>query len=474
MAQQILTFLPEFLLLAVLPIMFLVQRFRSSATPKTYFTLSRYFLLASLVFTIVMYQYSGYPEYYENSLYTSLFKVIIYLLAWLWFALSCKWFLVEDRSSLGFYALCLVSLAAMSVMISSLNLGVMAIAWLVISLSNYFLLRLGLEHEENGFVEKSYLISILFFGFVFVAGCVLLWQSCGSLSYGNVQLSLQHQGADNLQAMFGVGLVLAVMLFSLSLAPFHFWYLDVIKTAILPVSGWITLIPIFAYFASLVDLIVNMFWSVYPQFQVALIAFALLSMLIGAVGVNGEDNLRRYFGFSTVFHMGFLLISLISFSANSVFSSFVYLLVYVLSMSGVYTSLLGIKSKGIYQEDLPSISGLSKLKPYIAAALLLFMVSLIGSPPMLGFLGKLSVINNLVLEQNYILVAAVLASLILISNGYLRLVKTLYFEEVSHPFDRTDKGIYIFMFANLVVVVVSLLHPRLLMNDFEKMLITVF
>ena len=81
MAQQILTFLPEFLLLAVLPIMFLVQRFRSSATPKTYFTLSRYFLLASLVFTIVMYQYSGYPEYYENSLYTSLFKVIIYLLA---------------------------------------------------------------------------------------------------------------------------------------------------------------------------------------------------------------------------------------------------------------------------------------------------------------------------------------------------------------------------------------------------------
>ena len=124
--------------------------------------------------------------------------------------------------------------------------------------------------------------------------------------------------------------------------------------------------------------------------------------------------------------------------------------------------------------DLSEISGLSKSKQYISAALLLFMVSLIGSPPMLGFLGKLSVVNNLVLEQNYVLVAVVLASLILISNGYLRLVKSLYFESVTHGFDRTDKGIYIFMFVNLIVVVVSLLHPRLLMNDFEKMLITVF
>ena len=474
MSQHILTFLPEFLLLIALPIMFLVQRFREVATPKTYFTLSRYFLLATLVFTVVLYNKSGYPAYYENSLYTSLFKVIIYLLAWLWFALSCKWFLVEDRSSLGFYALCLISLAAISVMISSLNLGVMAVAWLAISLCNYFLLRLSGEPEENSFVEKSYLLSILFFGILFGLGCFLIWQSCGSLDYGNVQLSLQHHDKPNVQALLGVGLVLAVMLFSLGLAPFHFWYLDFVKAAILPVSGWITLIPIFAYFASLVDLVVNMFWSVYPQFQGGLLAFALLSLLIGAAGVNGEDNLRRYFGFSTVFHMGFLLISLISFSANSVFSSFVYLVVYVLSMSGVYTSFLGIKSKGIYLAGLGEISGLSKSKPYISAALLLFMVSLIGSPPMLGFLGKLSVVNNLVLEQNYVLVAVVLASLILVSNGYLRLVKTLYFEEANHSFDRADKGIYIYMFVNLVVVVISLLHPRLLMNDFEKMLITVF
>ena len=153
-----------------------------------------------------------------------------------------------------------------------------------------------------------------------------------------------------------------------------------------------------------------------------------------------------------MFHVGFLLISLISFSANSVFSSFVYLLVYVLAMSGVYTAFLGLKSKGIYLDELKEISGLSKVKPYIAAACLLFMVSLIGSPPMLGFLGKLSVINNLVLEQNYILVAAVLVSLILIANGYLRMAKFMYFDSPVNNFDRTDRGIYVFLFVDYCVL----------------------
>ena len=155
MAQRIITFLPEFLLLAALPLMLLVSRFRTSATPKTYFTLSRYFVLFCLIFTVVLYNRSGYPQYYENSLYTSLFKVIIYLLSLLWFALSCKWFLMEDRSSLGFYALCLSSLAALSVMISSLNLGIMAAAWLLISLFNFCLLRLSPERYRPRLPQLS-------------------------------------------------------------------------------------------------------------------------------------------------------------------------------------------------------------------------------------------------------------------------------------------------------------------------------
>lgn len=474
MLQKMITFMPELILLLNIVFMILAQKYRETATPKTFSSISRYFILASLFFTIILYNRSGFPQHYENSLYTSLFKTMVYVLALVWFGLSVKWFLNEDRSSLRFYALTTGSLIAISLMISSLNFALLFVAWSGIWILNYFLIRRNYEDEEMPPIARNYLLISLFFSFLFVFACALLYYRCGSLAYGNVQLWLAQNGGDGWYGLLAVGLLLSVLLFSFGMAPFHFWYPDVIKVSILPVAGWLTLVPIFAYFACFADLVVNVFWSVYPQFQPAMIIFALLSLFVGAIGANGEHDLRRLFAHSTLFHLGFILISILSFSANSIFSSFVYLLVYVLAMTGIYASFLGLKSKGIYLKNLSDLAGLSKNKPYIAAAILLFMVSLIGSPPMLGFLGKLSVINNLVLEQNYLLVGAVLVSLILIANAYLRVVKYMYFDKQIFNFDRSDRGIYIFLFVNLLIVIISILHPRFLMNDFEKMLITVF
>ncbi len=468
-------FLPEILLFLSVPLMLIVSRFRTSSTPKTYFTISRWLLLGALIFTIIFHNYTPFPAYYENILYTTLFKSVIYVIAFVWFALSCKWFLVENRSSLSFYAQGMISLATLSIFISALNLGVIAFLWLIINLINYFLLGLNYSPIECGNARKNYFVCIIIFGIIFASGCGLLYWRCGSLDYGNLYLSLTQQSSttDTL-LLLGIGMILSVFVFSFALAPFHLWYVNAVEVAILPVGGWITLIPIFGWFAVFVNLSVNVFAPVYASFQPALIIFAIFSLILGAAGVNGENNLRRIFGFSSLFQTGFLLISLISFSANSIFSSFVYLLVYVLATMGVYISLLGIRSQGVYVETLNDISGLSLSKPYISAALLLFMVSLTGSAPTLGFLGSLSVVNNLVVEGNYYLVATVLLSLTLIANGYLRVVKSIYFETQNHSFDRADRGIYLFLFVNLVIVVVALLHPRLLMNDFEKMLITVF
>lgn len=474
MLQKMVAFIPEILLLLSLVTMALTAKFRTAATPKTYFTISKYFILAALFFTIVLYNQSGFPQYYENSRYTTLFKVLVYLFSLVWFALSSRWFLNEGRPSQKFYSLCIISLICIGIMVSSLNFVLLGLAWLVLMLMQVLLVRLNLDDEEMPQIARNYLLTTILFGILFAVACVFFYLQAGSLAYGNVQMEIAREAAGNWLGLAGIGLMLCVILYSFGVAPFHFWYIDVAKVSILPVSGWITLVPIFAFFAILTDLVVNVFWSAYPQFQYAMVIFALLSLFIGAVGANGEQNVRRLFAYSTVFHLGFILISILSFSANSIFSSFVYLLVYVLAMTGIYTSFMGLKSKGIYLSSLSEISGLSKAKPYISAAILLFMVSLVGSPPMLGFLGKLSVINNLILEQNYLLVAAVLVSLIMIANAYLIVVKHIYFDEPAINYDRADKGIYIFLFINLLIVIISILHPRFLMNDFEKLLITVF
>lgn len=474
MTLKFVAFLPEYILLLGLLVMALVQKLRTSATPKTYYTLSKFILLLTLLFTIIFYNRSVFPNFYENTSYTSLFKSLIYIVAVVWFFLSNRWFLNEERSSFSFYFLALLSIAGLIVIVSAENFIVLGLGLVFNAVASYFLVKIHLNEESVPLVANRYLAFSLFFLLLLAVGCGIFYYQLGSLNYFEVYAFLQNSKILEFQYLLASGLILAAILYFMAIAPFHFWFLDVIKSSILPVSGYLTLVPVFAFFACFTDLIINVLYPVYHNFQIPMIVFAVLSLFMGAVGANGEKNILRLFAYSTVFNLGFILISLISFSANSLFSAFVYLVVYVLAMLGIYTSFLGFKSKGLYVFELREISGIAKLKPYLAAALLLFLVSLVGSPPMLGFLGKLSVINNLVLERHYYLIAGTMLSLLLVVNAYLIVVKTLYFDAPVMNFDRIDKSIYISLTINIIIVVISLIQPRFLMSGFERLLITIF
>lgn len=102
------------------------------------------------------------------------------------------------------------------------------------------------------------------------------------------------------------------------------------------------------------------------------------------------------------------------------------------------------------------------------------MISLTGTPPLLGFLGRLSVINNLVVDERWVSVGVLLLSILFMANAYLQVIRTIYFEPVKHNFDRTDKAIYICLFINLILVMISIINPTYLLQDAEKILSGVF
>ena len=139
-------------------------------------------------------------------------------------------------------------------------------------------------------------------------------------------------------------------------------------------------------------------------------------------------------------------------------------------MTGIYTVFLGLKSKGDYLELLEDISGLSEVRPYISAAFLIFMVSLIGVPPLLGFWGRLSLINTLAWEERWGHILMLMIALVLMANAYLQVIRTVYFQPLRHNFDRTDKAIYICLFINLILVLISILNPAYLLHDAEIVL----
>ena len=470
-----LSLLPEALLLLSLPVMFVVRIFREAQTAKTFYTLAKIFLILSLLAVMVFYNFSGYPRWMLNNHYTTLFKVIIYLLAFAWFFLSLKWFLNKEIGSAGFYGVSMMHLTMLSLLISAQHLGIICGAAAIIVLCNFFMLRLGLDdNEEAVSVRRRYLLFSCLFLLLMSGGAAVFYQTVGSLHYADIFDFLSRPHNVTKQHMLGLTLILAGMLYMSAVAPFHFWFADAVGTAVLPVSGFLTIVPAFAFFGCLADMLLNVFFPVYGSVRPLLIACAVLSVLLGALSANNENNIRRLFAFGTLYNLGLVYLCVARMNDNSLLSAFVYLLVYILSVSGIYTVFLGFKSRGEYLVTLTDISGVASEKPYISAAFLIFVMSLIGSPPLLGFLGILSLLNNLVIQGSYALIAVTLMSLLLIANAYLRVIQVVYFDERREDFDRVDYGIYICLFINLVIVLVSLLNPGYLMNDVEKILFAIF
>lgn len=475
MFENYIAFFPELSLLLGLGLMWLVNHFRTGNTPKTFYTLSKVFVIFSLLTTIIFYNKSFLPGVFENNPYSSLFKIIIYVFAIAWSYLSCKWFLNKNRSSWSFYSLLMLELLALTLAISAVNFIALFICLESAFLLNWFLIRFRDDEDEKiQHTSQRFLLFSLIFACFFAIGAGIFYYEVGSLKYEDVYEYLRHASNINIWHYSAFALILISLLFMLGIAPFHFWFIDVIGISILPVSGFLTIIPVFAYIACLTDIIINAFFPIFGLFKPALILFGLLSIVIGVIGANSEQNMRKLFAYSTLYHLGVVVLSLSSFDDNSVLSSFIYLLVYVLAMSGVYTAFLGMRSKGEYLISLNSVAGISTVRPYVAAAFLVFLISLISTPPMLGFLGKLSVVNNLVIQGSYGIIAVILLAVLMLVNAYLKIIKSLYFDLRTNIFDRADKGVYICLFINLILVLISILNPKYLMHDVEAMLVTIF
>jgi NADH-quinone oxidoreductase subunit N len=124
-----------------------------------------------------------------------------------------------------------------------------------------------------------------------------------------------------------------------------------------------------------------------------------------------------------------------------------------------------MKSKGEYLSELSSINGFYQLRPYISAALMIFMFSLIGMAPTLGFFGYLSVINNLMSTLSWGKIILLMSTLLFVAGACLQIIRTIYFEPLTNKYDRTDKAIYICLFINMAILVISLINPIWLMQD---------
>ncbi len=470
MLQNWFILLPELAFVLFMLSAYLVHRFRKNQTSKTFFTLGKMFLWVIMLLTVIFYNVSAYPQWFANSSYTTLFKIVMYFVAMAWFYLASKWFLNKNRPSYLFYQLGFCGLLCLELLISAQNFIVVAVLIPLVCLISWKMLRLHWDESSVKEVSRLYAFFASLFSLLLLSGVLVLYWHNGTLTYDGLQhiFTAQPKSGANVIA---VCFIFAALFFMLGLAPFHSCFVGMIRTAVLPVGGYLTLVVPLAFLAVLMSYVEVVFSGMSELISPLLLTFAVCSVIIGAFSANGETNIRELFAFSSVYHMGFLIFALTGGEHNNALSAFSYMLIYILAMAGVYTVFLGMKSRGNYLSALTSVNGFSTTKPYMSAALAVFMFSLIGIPPMMGFLGRLTIISNMVMDERWGMVAFMLVSLLFWVNAYLKVIRALYFEQSQTSFDRTDKAIYICLFVNILLVVISILNPGYLLSDAEQILL---
>jgi NADH-quinone oxidoreductase subunit N len=222
--------------------------------------------------------------------------------------------------------------------------------------------------------------------------------------------------------------------------PFHMWVPDVYQGAPTSVTLLIGGAPKFAAFAITIRLLVEGMYGLAVDWQQMFIVLAVCSLAVGNFAAIAQTNLKRMLAYSTIAQMGFIVLGLAAgvvsgntLSAGNAYSSAMfYLVAYVLTTLGTFGLIMYLSRQGFESEQIDDLAGLSKRSPWVAGVMTIFMFSLAGVPPMVGFFAKLAVIQALVTTNvpHYIglAIAAVMFSLVG-AFYYLRVVKVMWFDE---------------------------------------------
>jgi NADH-quinone oxidoreductase subunit N len=344
-----------------------------------------------------------------------------------------------------FLSLAMFSLLGISVMVSANNFLVVYVGLELMSLSLYALTALRRDHAvSTEAAMKYFILGALASGFL-LYGLSMMYGATGTLDIPSVFEAL-HKGTVNQQVLtFGLVFIVSGLAFKLGLAPFHMWVPDVYQGAPTAVTLLISGAPKLGAFGIAFRILVEALSGQAPDWQQMLIVLSVVSMTLGNLAAIVQSNLKRLLAYSAIAQLGFMLLGFTPtvvdmktvLAANGYSSALFYIVTYVLTTLGTFGLIMVLSRNGFESEEISDLAGLGKRSPWIAGVMALFMFSLAGIPPLVGFYAKFAVLQALVSTGNhgYIVLAVVAVLLSLIgAYYYLRIVKTMFFDE---PADTT-------------------------------------
>lgn len=363
-------------------------------------------------------------------------KMVIYAGAAVSLLMAMSWF-GRDRDYRAEYpVLILFSVLGMGMMVSASDLLTLYVGLELQSLAAYVLAsfqRTDTRSAEAGL--KYFVLGALASG-ILLYGISLLYGFTGTTAFGGIASALGTDGVSKGE-LFGLVFVIAGLAFKIAAVPFHMWTPDVYEGAPTPVTAFFASAPKVAAMALLVRVAVEGMAPATDSWRQIIVFMALASTVLGGVAAIGQRNIKRLLAYSSINNVGFALVGLAAGTPQGVASVLFYMTVYIAMTLGSFLVVQRMRdADGQSVEAIAALSGLSRTQPWLAAAMAIFMFSLAGIPPLMGFWPKLYVFNAAVAADLTWLAAVAIATSVISAFYYIMIVKIMYFDEAAPAFLR--------------------------------------
>ena len=324
--------------------------------------------------------------------------------------------------------LVLFATAGMMMMVSAGSLLMVYLGLELLALCSYALVAADRENGKATEAAMKYIVLGSLASGLLLYGMSLVYGATGSLQLDVIHAAIDGSGERTL-LLTGTVFMVAGVAFKLGAAPFHMWLPDVYQGAPAPIALFISSAPKLAAFGMAWRLLETGVGPLSEEWRWLLAGLAAISLVVGNLMAIAQANLKRMLAYSTVSHIGFLLMGLASGDERGYAAALFYAIVYALMSTAAFGAIIALSRQGFEAENIDDFKGLNARNPWMAGLVLCVMVSLAGIPPFLGFWAKLMVLGAAV--QGGMLWLALLGVLAAVVGCfyYLRVVKVMYFDE---------------------------------------------
>ena len=367
--------------------------------------------------------------------FSSMVKCILLGAGILTLLLSSSWLREEEGRPFEFVILLLFSTLGMMFMVSANDLLTMYMAMEMSSLALYVLASFTRDHAKSSEAGLKYFVLGALSSGMMLFGMSLVYGFSGTTSFDSLAKLFAVHAMVPKGTIVGMILVIVGLCFKVSAVPFHMWTPDVYEGAPTPVATFFATAPKVAAIALFTRVMLQPFGDLVGQWAQILVFVSIATMAVGALAAIMQTNIKRLLAYSSIGHVGFMLMGIAAGNSAGVQAVLIYLTLYIFMSAGAFGCVLLMRRDGHYVEQIKDLAGLGRTKPVMATTISLFMFSMAGIPPLAGFFGKM-----------YIIIAAISAGLtwlavigviLSVVSGYyyIKVVKIMYFDEPAKPLD---------------------------------------